>query len=365
MSGGIATFNHHICNELSSRGHRVTVLAGPDAESEDYDRKQNFTIKRVTNKFRPSSIESIYKTLALVRKENAEIIFFGHFASTHWLGAILVKYIFRIPYVILVHGTEFNAYFHRFTDIDRWVSKYILKNAGTVFTNSQITRELVQTHGYPFEKIHMIFPGVDTERFGIFEKRSDILENLGIKNKKILLTVSRLVQKKNHENVLKALAIVVKEIPDVVYIVVGDGKEKERLIGLTKELKIEKYVIFLGQIEFGQIHSYYNACDIFIMPSKTVGLDYESFGIVYLEANACGKPVIAGRSGGIKDAVLDGSTGILVDPNNIEEISQAMLLLLKDPEYAEKLGEYGRRRVEKELNWKMVGEKIEAVLATV
>ena len=176
------------------------------------------------------------------------------------------------------------------------------------------------------------------------------------------MTASRLVAKKNHENVLKSLPLVIKVIPDIIYIIIGKGKEEEKLIRLTKDMGLGKYVKFVGFVEPKDMPMYYDICDIFIMPSKTVDFDYESFGIVYIEANACGKPVIGGKSGGVEDAVIDGVTGLLVDPENIEEIAQTIIRLLTDREYARKLGENGRRRVENELNWKTTGKKIEEVL---
>lgn len=147
-----------------------------------------------------------------------------------------------------------------------------------------------------------------------------------------------------------------------MYLIIGKGEEEERLIELTKDLGLEEYVKFVGYVETEDMPLYYNNCDVFVMPSKTIDIDYEGFGIVYLEANACGKPVIGGKSGGVGDAVIDGVTGLLVDPDNIEEISQAIIRLLIDQAYARKLGESGRRRIEEELNWKTVGEKVESIL---
>lgn len=144
--------------------------------------------------------------------------------------------------------------------------------------------------------------------------------------------------------------------------IIGKGEEEERLLKLTKDLGLEKYVKFIGYIEPKDRSLYYNICDVFVMPSKTADIDYESFGIVYAETNTCGKPVIGGKSGGIEDAVIDGVTGILVDPENIEEIKGAIIRLLTDQEYAKKLGENGRTRVEEELNWASVGKKIERIL---
>lgn len=363
--GGIATFNYNICKELFARGHRVMAITNSYQGDEDFDSQQEFCTIRLNGKFRPTSVETIHKILNVTFKENIDIVFFGHFGSTHWLGGFLARKIFRIPYAILVHGTELNAYFCNFTRVDKWVSKIIFENSSTIIVNSNTTKNLVESYGYPSNRIHIVHPGTDPILFRSNVQDSNMINKLDLKGKKVLLTASRLVAKKNHVNVLKALPSVVREIPDLMYLIIGKGEKEEGLIKLTKDMSLEKYVSFIGYIEPKDMPMYYNICDIFVMPSKTVNYDYESFGIVYIEANACGKPVIAGRSGGIEDAVIDGVTGLSVDPENIEEISQAIIRLLTDQEYARKLGENGRRRVENELNWSAVGKKIEEILETV
>lgn len=360
--GGIAIFNCNICKQLSGRGHKVLTLVDGFKESNDFDKQQSFDILRFNGRIRPTSLKAIYKILSLVLKNRIEVIFFGHFGSTHWLGGVLAKKILKVPYVILVHGTEFNSYFDRFTWADHWASKIVLRNASRIIANSRATKKLVEDHGYSSKKIRIVHPGTDPVKFKVRDKQMDLMEKFGLKDKKILLTVSRLVAKKNHENVLKALPLVIQKIPNFIYLIIGKGEEEVRLKKLAKDLGLEKYVQFVGYVEPKDVAVYYNICDIFVMPSKTVDIDYESFGIVYAEANACGKPVIGGKSGGVEDAVIDGVTGLLVNPDNVEEISQALLCLLTDQEHARELGENGRRRVKEELNWASVGRKIEEIL---
>ncbi len=123
-------------------------------------------------------------------------------------------------------------------------------------------------------------------------------------------------------------------------------------------------MIFAGEVKEEEIPLYYMACDLFIMPSyeiKEKG-DVEGFGIAYLEANACGKPVIGGRSGGVTDAVIDGETGLLIDPLNINQIAEALIKLLTNSGLARKLGEEGRRRIKKELNWRKIAQEIREII---
>lgn len=360
--GGIAQFGYHICRELSNQGHKVTVIAERYPDSDRFDRSQKFEIHRLYGKIRPTSIETICKTIYFARKKSCDIVFYGAFGSSHWLGGVLLKKLFNLPYVILVHGTELNSYFKRFTLFDNKISPIILRNAEAIIANSHVTKELVSSHGYPLNKIHVVHPGTDPIKLSSSEISDKIKKKFKLEDKKVLLSVSRLVAKKNHVNVLKALPQVIEKIPNLSYLIIGQGEEENKIRMLIKELGLENYVKFLGYIEPSDTVPYFDLCDVFIMPSKTVGVDYESFGIVYLEANACDKPVIAGRSGGIGDAVIDGVTGLMVDPEDIDEIANAVVRLLSDKEYAAKLGSNGRKRVETEMNSKIMGKKVEMIL---
>ena len=124
-----------------------------------------------------------------------------------------------------------------------------------------------------------------------------------------------------------------------------------------KELGLEDSVIFVGEVAEEEIPHYYTVCNIFIMPSEI-----EGFGIVFLEANACGKPVIGGKVGGICDAIINEETGLLVDPLNIDQIADSLIRLLTNPRLARRLGKKGKERVQKELNWQGRARKIQKIL---
>ncbi|MGR3173254.1 MAG: glycosyltransferase family 4 protein [Candidatus Scalindua sp.] len=362
MDGGVAVFNYHICKELGNQGHKILVVANEFHNSKSFDLKQEFKIKRLNIKIRPTSLGVIYRILSETVKEKIDVIFYGHFGSTHWLSGSLAQRIFKVPYLILIHGTDLNEYFYRFTKMDNWTSRIVLENAAQIIVNSQATKRLVEEHSYPSEKIHIVHPGASPELFNIANQGEEIRTKYKLEGRKVLLSISRLVPKKNHVNVLKALPEVIKRISNLTYLIVGKGEEEEIIKRIIGELRLQGYVKLLGYIDPQYIAPYYNACDVFVMPSKTVDVDYESFGIVYIEANACGKPVIGGRSGGVEDAVIDGVTGLLVDPENINEISDAIIRLLNDENLARRLGGNGRKRVENELTWKIVGKKINKII---
>jgi phosphatidylinositol alpha-1,6-mannosyltransferase len=341
-------------------------MTGSVDGEKDFDRHQEFSIYRYNCPFVLSSLFTIYKMLSLSLAEKTDMLFLGHFGSTHLFGAVLAKKILRIPYVILVHGSDLNAYLHGFTWIDRVFGKIVLKNAQEIIANSNATKKDISRHRYPLSQIYVVNPGTDTKKFIPRNNIDNMKQELCGTDSKILLSVGRLIKRKGHDRIIKALSEVIKRIPDVFLVIVGKGPEETYLKTLARDMQLYDYVKFAGSVSEEQKISYYQSCDVFIMPSfeirKADMNDYEGFGIVYAEANACGKPVIAGRSGGMQDAVIDGVTGLMVDPDNIGEISETIIRLLTDREYAKKLGENGRQRIEKELNWNMVGNRVETVL---
>ena len=283
--------------------------------------------------------------------------------TTHALGALALHMLWAVPYVILSHG---NDLYYLGNWMDKPVAYQLLQNASLVLSNSYVTAVRVRQKGYhgPVQVLH---PGVDTNEFRPDIDASEIGRRYNLGERKVILSVSRLVARKGHDRVLRALPSVVRQIPDVLYLIAGRGEEEARLRALVAELGLEHYAVFAGYVKQEVLPALYCACDLFVMPSfeRESGVDYEGFGIVFSEANACGLPVIGGRSGGMTDAVIDGETGLLVDPHNVDAIASAIIRLLANRELSRRLGENGRRRVKQELSWEKVGERLVKVLGVV
>lgn len=350
--GGIQTYCYELAKNLSLLGEEIVVLT-PGVEGDlEFDQKQNFSIIRVRNKL------SLYFTFfSVLKRERIERILVGHRANYARLAS-WANLLFKTSYDIIVYGGEILLPGRR---------KSISKNferAEKVITISNFTKERLIEIGIPEKKIAVIHPGVDPAKFNPERSSSEIRRRFNLENKRVILTVSHLVKRKGHHNVLKALPQVLEKVPHLIYLIVGKGKEEEALREMVRDLKLEDKVIFAEEIKEEEIPLYYTACDVFIMPSYQIKKkgDVEGFGIAYLEANACGKPVIGGRSGGVPDAIIDGETGLLVDPLNINQIAEALIKLLTNPELARRMGEKGRERIEKELNWQKVAEKIRGII---
>ena len=163
----------------------------------------------------------------------------------------------------------------------------------------------------------------------------------------VLLSVSRLVMSKGIHRVIEAMPRIISEVPGAQYFIVGDGHYREQLTQLANASPARDNITFLGALTDEEKFECYANCDVFVLPSEV-----EGFGVVFLEANAFAKPVVAGRIGGVPEAVEDEESGLLVDPHNVDEIAEAVIRLLKNTGEAARLGDNGRRRVERQFSWK-------------
>ena len=247
----------------------------------------------------------------------------------------------------------------------KWLMKLTFKNATKCFPISNYTKIILEENGIKSENLLVIPGGVDLSKFSPDVDYLKIAQKYRLVNKRVILTVARLEEHKGHDLVIKSLPGALEKIPNLIYLIVGEGSEKQRLKKLVGDLGLQNKVIFTGYVPQKNIPEYYMLCDVFVMPSRETRIRrhwFEGFGIAYLEANACGKPVIGGASGGIGDAIIHGQTGLLVNPNNIKEISNALQLLLTDKKYATMLGQKGKERVERDFSWKEIARKIKTVM---
>lgn len=348
---GVAVFVSQLCLELSRQGYQIDVLSGKCRNFRQYDVKQLYRIYRYPNLSRLSSLIPILMTLILGFKNKYDIVFLGHFRTTSSLGVYLLKKVFRIPYVILSHGNDIWSFAFN-TQIDMWVAKILLLNTSMILANSTYTKKRISQTYYK-GKIKVLNPGVDIARFNPDVDTTKVHQQYNLNGRRVLITTARLVKKKNIDGVLIALSKVIQQVPEFIYLVIGNGEERAWLETLCDELELRSHVRFLGYIENSQLPALYCTSDVFVMPSLE-----ETFGISFTEANACGVPVIGGLGGGMVDAVIDGETGLLVNPHNTDEIAKAIVRLLIDRDLAHHLGENGRRRVLRELTWEKVGDRL-------
>lgn len=269
-----------------------------------------------------------------------------------------------IPYLLYAHGEEI-----LFTQTSRkysWLLPKLYNKASAIISNSHNTQTLLTNIGVAPQHIHVIHPGVDAKSFECpAERRQGIQEQYGLGQSKVLLTVGRLQRRKGQDMVIRALPEICQQFPDVKYLIVGQGEDLGFLQQLADKVGVGTSVVFAGRVSSQELPALYSVCDIFVMPNRQIGGDIEGFGMVFLEANAAGKPVIGGISGGTNEAIADGITGLRVDGESIDQIAGAILKLLSHPEEAQKMGMDGRKRIVQECSWESVVERTLQVVSPI
>lgn len=269
----------------------------------------------------------------------------------------LISKIIKIKYTIFFHGMDFAFAIQKLKK--RWLVKKILKNSDKIICCNNYVAKLVQEF-YPEikSKISVVNPGINELELVNQKLQDKLKEKYNLENKIILLSIGRLVKRKGFLEVIESLPEILKKVPNLVYVIIGAGLEINNLRAKINELKLLDKVAIITDVNNQEKNAWLNLCDIFIMPARNIDGDFEGFGIVYLEANMAGTPVIASLSGGVGDAVIDNFNGLLVDPENLDQITNAIIKLAKDQFLRQKLGEQGRQRAIKEFNWQKQTNKI-------
>jgi phosphatidylinositol alpha-1,6-mannosyltransferase len=223
---------------------------------------------------------------------------------------------------------------------------------------------LLLSGNIPEEKICLVHPGTNPEYFRPMPRDEAFADELGVKGKKVILTVGRLMPRKGQDMVIHALPEVLKSIPDAVCVFCGTGPLESPLRELIRSLQLEPHVVFAGEVPPARLPALYNLADVFLMPNRVSPKtqDTEGFGIVFLEAGACEVPVIGGRSGGVPDAIVEGQTGILVDGQDVHAISDAVVRVLVNPVWAHQLGVNARNRICENLTWDCAANQVRKIL---
>jgi len=314
------------------------------------------TAKRV-NLLKPHWIFSLWYLWREIRKYKINTVLVGHILPLGTVTWLLHK-IIKFNYVVFLHGMDFS--FAMKSRRKRWLAQRILENSKKIICVNGYVAKLIKDNFDKdiFAKAAVVNPGINKQvtsnKSQVTSNKSQVTslkEKYNLKDKKILLQVGRLVKRKGHDKVIEALPETLKECPNLVYVIIGNGSELSNYKLQITSAKLEKSVILIIDANDEELATWYELCDIFIMPSRNMNGDFEGFGIVYLEANLHGKPVIAGDSGGVRDAVEDNVNGLLVNPEYVDEIAQAIIRLYKDESLAKKLGEQGKDRAIREFDW--------------
>lgn len=362
-AGGIETFIIGLIERLPAGS--VIVYTSAQENSNDYDRtwleKYGVEVIRDKAKILLPTPGVAFCVNSLVRDRSIETVFFGAAAPlgllSHGLRRAGVKRI-----VALTHGHE--VWWSKVWPF-KWAIKRMSRSIDHLtylgeYTHQVISRAVTKKAASSMVKIA---PGIDTDHFAPVDA-SALRTKLGLTEKKTIVSVGRLVHRKGQDILIEAMPKICRQIPDAHLVMIGEGPYRSYLENRRKVLGLEEKVTFIGRIQYAELPTYICVGDLFVMPSRSrlAGLEVEGLGIVYLEASACGLPVIAGNSGGAPDAVLAGETGLVVDGTRVDDVASAVVELLSDPMRSQRMGKRGREWIVQEWRWEIWASRFAQLL---
>jgi glycosyltransferase involved in cell wall biosynthesis len=296
-----------------------------------------------TSHFR-SSAAWVAKFVEILNERKPDMVVLGHLDINQYpLVLALIRN--RVPYGIIAHDFEVHKFVGRQNDIFR--RGMMLKEAAWIAANSRYTRSELQEWKIADEKILLVPPPISDEAV------RQSVQHKSVTNGRIftLTTICRVIKEKGIDIVLRALKILKTQGVLPRYVIAGDGSDREFFQNLAVELEVEDQVHFAGYISESKKWCLLRSADVFVMPSRVApDQQHEGFGIAYIEANACGIPAVGTRAGGIPDAIIDGETGMLVDPESPEKLAEALFFLYHHPERRRQMGEAGMCRARKQFS---------------
>lgn len=365
--GGIETYASEMAKRLSDRCEKLVVVAPRRPGAEATDCALPFTVHRLPGRRDLLGLAALPVVPVLARRYRLSTALHAQWATV--FASLLARRLTGFPRRIGVaaHGRELLFQPSEWPPARRFyddLRRRALGGADVLLPVSQYTADLLRTQGGPDGRITVVSNGTDPDRFfPDAEAGTAFRQQLGGgAHRPILLSVGRLVARKGVDTTLRALPRIADIFPEVMYLVAGAGPDRPRLERMARQQGVAERVRFLGRVPSGQLRPLYSAADVFVMPSRQTEPDVEGFGIVFLEAAACGTPAVGGRTGGIPDAIDSERTGLLVPPDDPGALAAACERLLGNPGLAERFGEAARRRVERHFSWNHVAARLYAAL---
>jgi phosphatidylinositol alpha-1,6-mannosyltransferase len=343
------------------------IAAGEHARQDEFDAGHDLAVARLPLSFPGWGLRSVaalkgywraLKQLApLARQHQVGRVHAGR-CLPEGVMALALKWWLKVPYLCYVHGEDVS--YAATSREHTFLVRRVFRNAARVIANSHSTAGTLQEEwNLPAEQIRVLHPGVDTARFVPADPDEAVRAGLGWAGRTVVLTVGRLQKRKGQDNLIEALVTVRQACPDVLYAVVGDGEERGPLQQLVAERGLGDHVQFLGEVGDEELIRCYQQCDLFALPNRQIGPDIEGFGMVLLEAQACGKPVLAGTSGGTAETMQVAETGVVVDCADPAALAAALIPLLKAGNLRRRMGEAGRRWVVDQFDWEPLTRQAE------
>ena len=346
--------------ELYSRlpNDKVLIVANDTPEGREFDKTHELDIVRIELESTEWGLastkglgfywETIRKVLKLIKEHGIEEVHCGRVIPEGVIARAL-KLLAGARYNCFVHGEDVET--AATSREHSLLVKNVCKNASMLICNSENTANIVRKLGFDSgSKCEVLHPGVDTSRFEVAAPDTSFRQKMGWSGKRVLLTVGRLQRRKGQDFLIKSMPALLKEFPDLFYAVVGRGECYDELISLVDQHKLHDNVCVYPDMDDEALIKCYQQCDIFILPNRTIDNDIEGFGMVLVEAQVCGKPVIAGDSGGTRETMNIGKTGHIIDCSSTENLLNGLSPILRNREIVDgevDIADYAKNR----FNW--------------
>lgn len=279
-----------------------------------------------------------------------------HEGVTSWL----LSRFSRLQYSCYVHGEDVEtAATSREHDL---MVRQVCKGAQSIICNSYNSEAIVKRLGYAdSSKIKVLHPGVNTQHFKPAAPDPSFREKMGWAERLVIITVGRLQRRKGQDYMVEAMATLSQSYPQLLYCIIGSGELQSELEQRVQQLGLQQQVQLRSGLSDQEMIQCYQQCDLFLLPNRTIDHDVEGFGMVLIEAQACGKPAIAGNSGGTLETLVEGETGHIIDCSTPDALSNNLSDLLSNAELLLSMGHRGRARVEQEFDWQVHVQKAKAI----
>lgn len=356
IEGGIATLTRQLSRELAELGHDVTVIAPYFPGQQEFDDEELVSVHRYRGygldwlRFFPM----LAATLPGIKRADAIL---GINIAYGGLIGMLARRFFGKPYVTFAYAYEFLKF--RRNPILAPLLRRAYRRSTLVVAISSFTRDRLEEFGVPARLIETILPGATKVEAQGAEEIERVKRTYDLNGHRVVLAVGRMVPRKGHTTLVRAMPKILEAHPNTVLVCAGRGPCMAETSRLAETLGVADHVRLPGYVPDDHTAALYSICDVFALPTgRDAGGQVEGFGLVFAEAHAHGKPVVAGRSGGVTDAVIDGETGLLVPPEDPESLAESVVMFLDDPEKAALFGKQGKERVERELNWHHFAQRL-------
>ena len=334
---------------------RVGVFCPTTGDPSRYDAEAPFPVFRQPEATLWPTRNAGRRVRSVARELGAEVVLFGATYPLALLGPRLAED--GYPYIAAAHGFEY------------WLSIAPGTHAAIRRATSRASRVAVMCSAFvartvrtavPAEvPVSVLYPGADIERFRPDLETDGIRRSLGVGDRPLVVCVSRLVPRKGQDVLIRAMGSIRARVPDAALLIVGGGPYEAKLRALASAAPSGS-VLFAGEVSEDDLPRYYAVGDVFAMPCRTraAGLEVEGWGNVFIEAAACGRPVVVGDSGGAPESLIDGETGLCVPGRRVDAVADAVATLLADPDLARKMGEAGRARVIRSHTWPVIAGRL-------